>query len=152
MSSKSLLGAAAALGLVLSGVALAQSQGQGGAADDDRFLDVIVILDPAFAPGAHAANRAAARRIARGLGVAARFSYGSAVFGFAARIPEGRLQALENDPRVLYVDLDAPVAIPVPRTTAPRWCTPDSTHPACVGDDGDSGGAEVGRASCRERV
>jgi subtilisin len=143
MSSKSLLGAAAALGLVLSGVALAQSQGQGGAADDDRFLDVIVILDPAFAPGAHAANRAAARRIARGLGVAARFSYGSAVFGFAARIPEGRLQALENDPRVLYVDLDAPVAIPVPRTTAPRWCTPDSTHPACVDDGGDSGGAEV---------
>ena len=143
MSSKSLLGAAAALGLILCGVALAQSQGQGGATDDDRFLDVIVILDPAFAPGAHAANRAAARRIARGLGVAARFSYGSAVFGFAARIPEGRLQALENDPRVLYVDLDAPVAIPVPRTTAPRWCTPDSTHPACVGDGGDSGGAEV---------
>ena len=136
-------GAAAALGLVLSGVALAQGQGPGDPAGDDRFLDVIVVLDSALAPGAHAANRATARRIARGLGVAARFSYGSALFGFAARIPEGRLQALENDPRVLYVDLDAPVAIPVPRTTAPRWCTSDSTHPACVGDGGGSGGGEV---------
>jgi subtilisin len=140
MSPKSLLGAAAALGLALSGVALAQSQR--GAAGD-RFLDVIVVLDPALAPGSHAANRAAAGRLARGLGVAARFSYGSALFGFAGRIPEGRLQALENDPRVLYVDLDAPVAIPVPRTSAPPWCTPDSTHPACSGDGGGSGSAQV---------
>ena len=73
MSSKSLLGAAAALGLVLSGVALAQSQGQGGASDGDRFLDVIVILDPAFAPGAHAANRAAPRGLARRRGGGARW-------------------------------------------------------------------------------
>ena len=142
MSLRHLLGAVAALGLLLSGVALAQSPGRGDPAGGGRFLDVIVVLDPAFAPGAHAANQAAARRVARGLGVDARFSYGTAMFGFAARIPEGRLRALENDPRVLHVDLDAPVAIPVPRTAAPNWCTPDSTHPACTGD-GDSGGAEV---------
>ena len=135
MSPKSLLGVAAALSLALSGVALAQSQR--GAAGD-RFLDVIVVLDPALAPGAHAANRAAAGRIARGLGVAARFRYGSALFGFAGQIPEGRLQAFENDPRVRYVDLDAPVAIPVPRATGPKRCTSDPTLPGCSGGGGSS--------------
>ena len=138
MSPKTLLGAAAVIGLALSGVALAQSQR--GAAND-RFLDVIVVLDPALAPGSHAANRAAAGRIARGLGVAPRFRYGSALFGFAGPIPEGRLQALENDPRVLYVNFDAPVAIPVPRATGPKWCTTDPTLPGCSGGGGGGGGS-----------
>jgi subtilisin len=105
-----------------------------------RFLDVIVALDPAFAPGGHAANRAQAARTARGLGIAPQFTYGTALFGFAARIPAGRLAALEHDPRVLYVNLDKLVSVPAPRTAAPPWCTPDSSHPACQPDDGRSSG------------
>ena len=137
MSMRCLLAGAVALGLVFSGTAPAQSQGGAEPPGQARFLDVIVALDPSFAPGGHAANRVAARQVARGLGVAAQFSYGTAIFGFAARIPEGRFRAFENDPRVLYVNLDTPVAIPVPRTTAPNWCTPDSTHPACDSDGSD---------------
>jgi subtilisin len=142
MSTRHLLGGAVALGLVCCGTATAQSQGPAVPPGQARFLDVIVVLDPALAPGGHATNRAAARQVARGLGVAAQFSYGTALFGFAARIPEGRLRAFENDPRVLYVDLDTPVAIPVPRAAAPSWCTPESTHPAC-GGDGDSSSTEM---------
>jgi subtilisin len=108
-----------------------------------RFLDVIVALDPAFAPGGHAANRAQAARIARGLGLAPEFTYGTAIFGFAARIPEGRLTALEHDPRVLYVNLDKQVSLPVPRTAAPPWCTPDSSHPACQPDTGGGSSGQV---------
>ncbi|HET6519664.1 MAG TPA: S8 family serine peptidase [Geminicoccaceae bacterium] len=128
--------------------AAAQGAGQGRGAQapeavEGRFLDVIVVLDPAFAPGGHAANRAEAARVARGLGVASpQFAYGTALFGFAARIPEGRLAALSNHPRVLFVDFDAPVSVPVPRTAAPPWCAPESTHPACQPDDG--GGEELG--------
>jgi subtilisin len=143
MRIRHLIGGAVALGLVLSGTAAVQSQDPAGPPAQERFLDVIVVLDPALAPGGHAANQAAARRVARGLGVAVQHSYGTAVFGFAARIPEGRLRAFESDFRVLYVDLDAPVAIPVPRSAAPRWCTPDSTHPACSGDGGDDAGEVV---------
>lgn len=108
-----------------------------------RFLDVIVALDPAFAPGGHAANRAQAARIARGLGIAPEFTYGTALFGFAARIPEGRLAALEHDPRVLYVNPDKLVSVPLPRTAAPPWCTPDSSHPACQPDDGGGSSGQV---------
>lgn len=143
MSFRYLAAGAVALGLVLSQATPAEAQGRAGPANDDRLLDVIVVLDPAFAPGAHAANRAAARRIARGFGLAARFSYGSAVFGFAARVPEGRLRALENDPRVRYVEFDAPVSIPIPRAAGPKWCTPESTHPACAGGDDGGGAGEI---------
>ena len=81
-------------------------------------VDVIVSLKSEFAPGTHAANAARAEAIARGLGISPRFTYGTALFGFAATIPEGRLNALRNDPRVAYVDFDAPVSIPTPRIAA----------------------------------
>lgn len=74
--------------------------------------DVIVVLNQRFAPGAHAANAARAAEIARELGVTPTHAYGTALFGFAASVPEGRLNALRNDPRVAYVDNDAPVSIP----------------------------------------
>jgi len=70
MSMRCLLGGAIALALVLSGTTPARSQGPANPPGQGRFLDVIVVLDPAFAPGGHAANQAAARRVARGLGVA----------------------------------------------------------------------------------
>jgi subtilisin family serine protease len=68
--------------------------------------DVIVVLNDNFAPGRAAANEAAAAGIARSLGLAPTFAYGSALFGFAATVPEGRLEALSRDPRVAYVEPD----------------------------------------------
>jgi len=66
----------------------------------------IVVLKRSAAPGGHAANQARAAEIARGFGLAAEHTYGSALFGFAARVPEGRLNALKRDPRVAYVERD----------------------------------------------
>jgi subtilisin len=134
-----------ALAAVVAGAAQAgpgQNNGRSADATEGRFLDVIVVLDEGFAPGGHAANRAEAARTARGLGVSPRFSYGTALFGFAGRVPEGRLNGLRNDPRVAYVDFDAPVSIPRPRTAAPKWCTPESTHPACNKDEEPDPGTE----------
>jgi subtilisin family serine protease len=68
--------------------------------------DVIVVLNDNFAPGRAAANEAAAAGIARSLGLAPTFAYGAALFGFAATVPEGRLEALSRDPRVAYVEPD----------------------------------------------
>jgi subtilisin len=95
-------------------------------------VDVIVALNPDFAPGAHAANRARAAEMARGLGVAPTHAYGTALFGFAATVPEGRLNALRNDPRVAYVDFDGPVSIPNPHVSA---------KPCFAGGDCGGGGS-----------
>lgn len=142
--SKQLLCAGAVLGVAVCGIGATEAVGQArGPVGGDRFLDVIVVLDPAFAPGGHASNQAEARRVARGLGIRPRFEYGTALFGFSARVPEGRLNALERDPRVLYVDMDAPVGLPMPRPAAPPWCTPETNHPACADDDG--GGGDTGQ-------
>ena len=89
-------------------------------------IDVIVSLKEGFAPGAHAANQARAADIARELGVSPRFTYGTALFGFAATIPEGRLNALRNDPRVAFVDFDAIVSIPNPGVEAKPSARPGS--------------------------
>ncbi len=101
-------------------------------------VDVIVVLDPAFAPGEHEANQARASEIARGFGTAPRHSYGTALFGFATTVPEGRLNALERDPRVLYIERDGIASIPIPRANAPRWCNDpaNANHPACTGEEG----------------
>lgn len=72
-------------------------------------VDVIVVLHDGFAPGGHEANRAEAAQIARQHGVRPTSTYGTALFGFAASVPAGRLASLGNDPRVDYVDLDLPV-------------------------------------------
>ena len=86
-----------------------------------QTVEVIVVLNDEFAPGGHAANAAQASAIARGMGVAPRFAYGSAVFGFAASVSAGRLNGLRNDPRVAYVDFDGPVSIPDRATAQPCW-------------------------------
>jgi hypothetical protein len=64
----------------------------------------IVALNEQFAPGGHAANRARAAEIARQYGVALRHTYGTALFGFSGEVPAGRLQALERDPRVAWLE------------------------------------------------
>ncbi|HUG00949.1 MAG TPA: protease inhibitor I9 family protein, partial [Longimicrobiales bacterium] len=66
--------------------------------------EMIVLLDPARAPDGHEQNQAAARQVARELGVEPRHAYGTAVFGFSGAVPEGRLQALARDPRVVHVE------------------------------------------------
>jgi subtilisin len=111
----------------------------------ERFVDVIVVLNATDAPGDHASNRAKADGIARGLGFSANQTYGTALFGFAARIPEGRLRALEKDPRVAYVDADRHVSLPIPRTTGPRKCSNNPNAPGCGNDDQTSGDAPNGQ-------
>jgi|GEM_PF-721091 len=75
-------------------------------------VDVIVVLKEEFAPGGQAANRSRAAEVAQGVGIEARFTYGSVLFGFAGSVPEGRLSALRNHPLVEYVDLDGIASIP----------------------------------------
>ncbi len=103
--------------LVVAGLLLALSacntastpeQGLEAQAEAGRY---IVVLKRGAAPGGHAANQTRAAEIARGFGLSADKTYGSALFGFAARIPEGRLNALKRDPRVAYVEADQVVSI-----------------------------------------
>jgi subtilisin len=67
-------------------------------------LNVIVLLDPASAPGRGAANRAAAADVAAAFGITPRHIYGTAVFGFVATVPPAAVQALTRNPRVLSVE------------------------------------------------
>jgi subtilisin len=75
-------------------------------------IDVIVVLKQGFAPGSRAAQRSRAAQVAEDLGIEARFTYGSVLFGFAGPVPAGRLNALRNHPLVEYVELDVFVSIP----------------------------------------
>ncbi|HSM60935.1 MAG TPA: S8 family serine peptidase [Longimicrobiales bacterium] len=110
-------------------------------------VDVIVVLDESFAPSGHAANQAAAAAIARSLGAVPTHAYGTALFGFSGTVPEGRLAALDRDPRVAYWERDQIASIPFPRTSAPPWCSDpaNADHPACSGDDG--GGTPSGQVT-----
>ncbi|HSG46374.1 MAG TPA: S8 family serine peptidase [Longimicrobiales bacterium] len=92
-----------------------------------QSVNVIVTLNPDFAPGGHQANQRAADAVARGLGLNPSHTYGTALFGFAATVPEGRLNGLRNDPRVAAVEVDQVV------TLAP----PPGRGPGGGGDGGD---------------
>jgi hypothetical protein len=83
-------------------------------------VDVIVVLNESFAAGGHGANQSRAEEMARALGVNPRFTYGTALF--AATVPTGRLTALRNDPRVDYIDFDAPVSLPDVVACRPGTC------------------------------
>lgn len=82
-------------------------------------VNVIVTLDPSFAGGSHAANQAAAAGIARSLGIAPTHTYGTALFGFSGTVPEGRLNALNNDPRVASVETDQVMMLAPPPGKGP---------------------------------
>lgn len=101
-----------------------------------RSVDVIVVLDDGFRPGGHGANANAARGIARSLGAEPTQAYGTALFGFAATVPEGRLNALDRDPRVAYWELDQTARVPSPGAAAKPDCGTNPSHPSCGGDDG----------------
>jgi subtilisin len=75
-------------------------------------INVIVVLKQGFAPASRAANRSRAAQVAEDLGIEARFTYGSVLYGFAGPVPAGRLNALRSHPLVEYVDLDEVVFIP----------------------------------------
>lgn len=125
------------------GEAPALSASKAGKAADGQY---IVVLKDEYAPGGYAANRAAAADAAQGLGLSPVHTYGSALFGFAATIPEVRLNGLQRDPRVAYVEADGPVSLPTPvKAQAPPWCGDNPSHPACAGEDdgGDDGGQEL---------
>ncbi|MCZ6509933.1 MAG: S8 family serine peptidase, partial [Alphaproteobacteria bacterium] len=117
----------AAMTALVASSALAQ-QGPGG----DRLLDVIVVMDEGFAPGGHGANKADAANFARGLGINPRYTYGTALFGFAASVPQAVMDALENNPRVKYVELDGTAF-----AIAPKFCGTNPDHKACAGDGVD---------------
>ena len=61
---------------------------------------VVVLLDESFAGRGHSANRGRAVQMSRGMGVTATHAYGTALCGFAASVPQGRIDALRRDPRV----------------------------------------------------
>jgi subtilisin family serine protease len=64
----------------------------------------IVVLNPSIEPGGPAARRSRAASVAAEFGVSHRHAFGTALFGFSGALPEGRLQALLRDPRVLRVE------------------------------------------------
>lgn len=138
---------ASATALALSSCEPVTEPGAAGAPDADLSVgapgkvDVVVVLDRDFAPGGHAANERAAADLAGQLGVNARLAYGTALFGFAASVPEGRLRALERDPRVVRVERDRRMSLPTPPTAMapPGACSP---WPDCR-DGGGGGGGEV---------
>lgn len=96
-----------------------------------QSVDIIVVLNSDFAPGGHAANQAAAAQIARGLGMAPGLTFGTALFGFSASVPSGRLNGLDRNPRVAYWELDQVASIPAPRQAAPKRCRDNNTGPGC---------------------
>jgi subtilisin len=137
--------AVALIGFLTAAPAGAQTgQGQAGdvlrAGPNGDFLNVIVVLEEDFGPGRGTANRAEAARIARSLGLNPRHVWGHALFGFAASIPPGRLEALRNDPRVAYVEFDELNSIPPPPESAqkPARCNTDPDGPGCGGGGGGS--------------
>ena len=98
-----------------------------------QLVDVIVELDPSFAPGGHASNQAEARRVGQGLGLDVSNAYGTALFGVSGSIPAGRVNALDRDPRVLRWEYDGIASIPMPRLNAPPWCDTDPNDRRCGG-------------------
>lgn len=118
----------------------------GGAAQGPvRALDIIVVLEEGYAPGGYNANRARAATIASEMGIEPRYTYGSALFGFAARIPEAALERLRDDIRVRAINMDGSVSIPNPRLRrqAPPNCTENDSRPSCNQNDGGSTGQVV---------
>lgn len=96
-----------ALALTIIGLAIAFSGNAVTArADGQRSGDVIpgryiVVLEEGVSPGA----------VLAGYGLAASHVYRSALNGFAAVVPQGRLQALARDSRVAFVEPDRPYTV-----------------------------------------
>ena len=97
---------------VAAATILALSTTAAQAGNPTSKLDVIVKLNANLAVSGHESNKSNAKNIAAGMGVGAvKFSYGSAFFGFAASVTEGRLDALRNNPNVASVEFDGEKSI-----------------------------------------
>jgi len=107
-------------------------------ATSTRTVDVIVPLDRDFAPGGHEANQRAAEAVARSLGLSPSHAYGTALYGFAATIPEGRLNGLRNDPRVAAVEVDQ-IATVIPGPGFGPAAPPPGKGPGGGGEEPPSG-------------
>ncbi|WP_163930929.1 S8 family serine peptidase [Paraferrimonas sp. SM1919] len=79
-------------------------------------VDVIIKLNTEHASQSHAANKSQAAQLARSLGIEPTHTYGSALFGFSATIPQARMQSLQNHPLVDHVAID--VVYQLPKTQA----------------------------------
>jgi len=110
--------------------------------NNNETVNVIVVLNSSFAVSRGQSNRSAAADIARSMGLKAKRTFGTALFGFSASMPQGRMNALRKDPRVAYMELDELNHIPSPpdHANAPKRCKDDPTGPGCGGGGGDSGG------------
>lgn len=87
-------------------LALASTTAVAGAPSAAKY-DVIVKLKQNLSVSGHEANKSNAKNLAAGMGVGAvKFAYGSAFFGFAASVTDGRLEALRNNPNVASVEFD----------------------------------------------
>lgn len=102
-------------------------------------VSVVVLLDESFAGRGHAANRSRAAEMARGMGVTPTHTYGTALFGFAASVLPGRINALRRDPRVRSVQLDG-MASASPLGTSPRFGA--SANGRGNGNGGGKGGGK----------
>lgn len=75
----------------------------------ERFVDVIVTLNSQHISANYSANKQQANNFAKGLGITPTHSYGAVLHGFAARVPEARLAALQKHPMIASVTMDEPV-------------------------------------------
>ncbi|HSH03179.1 MAG TPA: S8 family serine peptidase [Anaerolineae bacterium] len=91
-----------------------------GQAVPDQYIIILADDVPAFG----AANEMAQ---AHGLGLG--HVYGKALNGFSARVPAGRLQALQNDPRVLSIEADRYVTINHCAERHPQHCDEPTPEP-----------------------
>jgi subtilisin len=90
----------------LSGsVATVSSRGPG-------FIDVVVRLREEVNTGSHEGNMEKAAAVAQELGLEPRYTYGTALIGFAGSVPEARLNALRSHPLVLSVEFDRIMSLP----------------------------------------
>lgn len=92
---------------VAAATILALSSTMAYAGSSNAKLDVIVKLNSELASSGHEANKNTAKNLAAGMGIGAvKHAYGSAFFGFAASVTEGRLEALRKNPNVASVEFD----------------------------------------------
>jgi subtilisin len=89
--------------LLISPASAASASGPAGGS----WVDVVVVLDAPPSAGA----AADAEATARDHGVATTYLYEHALAGFAGAVPEGRLRALQRDPRVASVERDLAVTV-----------------------------------------
>lgn len=84
---------------------------------------VVVLKDDADSPEAadDPGVEAAADQLLRRHGGELKFTYESALKGFAARMPESAAEALSDDPRVDYVIEDAKVSLATTQFNPPSW-------------------------------